>query len=116
MGLFSDAFQIFYPMSLASSFNMPHAHNLFLQVGADLGIPGRIAWPSVLLASLLAAWQVYKAGKKHQDFWLRSIGAGLFSSQLAIIFHGMLDSVLWGEIRAASLVWWIWGLSKNFTQ
>ena len=111
MGHYSDAFRIFYPMSLDPTSYMPHAHNLFLQVGADLGIPGLVLWLSILLASLAAAWQVYRAGKKFQNPMVAAIGAGLLGCQLAIMFHGMFDSVLWGEIRIAPLVWWIWGLS-----
>lgn len=111
LGHYSDAFRIFYPMSLDPTSSMPHAHNLFLQVGADLGVPGLVLWLSVLLAALAAAWQVYRAGKKFQNPMVAAIGAGLLGCQLAIIFHGMFDSVLWGEIRIAPLVWWIWGLS-----
>ena len=111
MGHYSDVFRIFYPMSLDPTSYMPHAHNLFLQVGADLGIPGLILWLSVLLAAFIAAWQVYRAGKKSNNSMITAIGAGLLGCQLAIIFHGMFDSVLWGLIRIAPLVWWIWGLS-----
>ena len=111
LGHFSEAFRIFYPMSLDPTSHMPHAHNLFLQVGADLGIPGLVLWLSILLSSLAAAWAVYRRGKKIDRALVRAFGAGLLGCQLAIILHGFFDSVLWGEIRIAPLVWWIWGMS-----
>ena len=111
LGHFSDAFRIFYPMSLDPTSLMPHAHNIYLQVAADLGIPGLVMWLGVLLAALAAAWHVYRAGKRLQQPMISAIGAGLLGCQLAIIFHGLFDSVLWGQIRIAPLVWWLWGLS-----
>jgi putative inorganic carbon (HCO3(-)) transporter len=111
LGHYSDAFQIFYPMSLDPTSTMPHAHNIFLQVGADLGIPGLVIWLSVLLAGLAAGWQVYRVGKRLGQPMLSAIGVGLLGCQLAITLHGLLDSVLWGEIRIAPLVWWLWGLT-----
>ena len=111
MGHFSDVFRIFYPLTLDPSNSLPHAHNLFLQVGADLGIPGLVLWLSVALAGLVAAWKIYREGKLWQHTWLTAVGAGLVGCQLAILFHGMFDSVLWGVIRTAPLVWWLWGLT-----
>jgi putative inorganic carbon (HCO3(-)) transporter len=111
MGNFPQAFQALYPREMNPSSLLPHAHNLFLQVGADLGIPGLVIWLSVLFASAWAAWQVFQTGKRWQQPWLMAMGAGLFGCQLAIIFHGMFDSVLWVEVRTAPLVWWLWGLS-----
>lgn len=111
LGHFSDAFRIFYPMSLDPTSHMPHAHNLFLQVGADLGIPGLVVWLSIQLSSLLAAWKVFKLGKNQNQAPFCAFGAGLIGCQMAIILHGLFDSVLWGEIRIAPLVWWVWGMA-----
>jgi putative inorganic carbon (HCO3(-)) transporter len=111
LGHFRDVFQILYPMSLDVGNMMPHAHNIFLQVGADLGIPGLVLWLSVLLSGLAAGWQVYRMGLRLGQPMLSAIGVGLLGCQLAITLHGWLDSVLWGEIRIAPLVWWLWGLT-----
>ncbi|NIS45726.1 MAG: hypothetical protein GWN92_06865 [candidate division Zixibacteria bacterium] len=29
---------------------------------------------------------------------------------MATSLHGLVDSILWGEIRPAPLLWWMWGL------
>lgn len=111
MGNFSDTFRILYPLSMSTTNPLPHAHNIFLQVGTDLGVPGLLFWLVIVVTGLFAAWRVYKVGKKWQQPWILAIGAGLFGSQLAIIIHGMLDSVLWSEVRTAPLVWWLWGMT-----
>ncbi len=111
MGNFAEAFRVLYPMSLEASYPLPHAHNLFLQVGADLGIPGLIVWLAILLAAFFAALQAYRTGKRWQQGRLIAISAGLLGCQLAIILHGTFDSVLWAEVRTAPLVWWLWGLA-----
>ncbi len=112
IGNFPAAFRMFYPMSLDQNQTaMPHAHNMFLQVGADLGIPGLIIWLGVAMAAIIAAWEIYRRGKKWQNAWLSALGAGLLGCQLAILIHGMFDAVMWGDVRTAPLVWWIWGLT-----
>lgn len=111
MGNFPDAFQIFYPMALNPDRLLPHAHNIFLQVGADLGIPGLVLWLGVLITTFVAAWKVFRTARRWQQPWLAAIGAGLIGCQLAIIIHGMFDSVLWSEVRTAPLIWWLWGLT-----
>ena len=111
MGHFPQAFALLYPLSLAPAARMlPHAHNLFLQVAADLGLPGLVAWSSVLLASLAATWQAFQSGLRLGRPRLRAISIGLFGCQAAVLLHGLLDAVLWGDIRPAPLVWWLWGL------
>ena len=65
MGAFRQAANLLYPFFLAGpDADIPHAHNIFLQVGADLGLPGLIAWLAlVVLLVCVAAWQVYRRGQ-----------------------------------------------------
>ncbi len=111
MGLFSEAVDTFYPFFQYSSGTVPHAHNLFLQVGVDLGIPGLIAWLAILLTVIFVSRQVYYAGKTSRNGLITGIGAALLGSQIALITHGLTDSVTWGMVRPAPLVWVIWGVA-----
>ncbi len=111
MGSFTRVADTLYPFSLYSPGKIMHAHNLFLQIGADLGIPGLIAWLGVFF---LAAWQsfrLYRQGRAAGDSWIAGLGAGLLSSQAALAVHGMLDAVTWGMVRPAVFVWVLWGLA-----
>lgn len=112
MGCFIPVVDRLYPlMSFSADHIPPHAHNLFLQIGVDLGIPGLLAWLAILVSSLLAAWRTYRAGKWMGNGLLMGLGAGLLCSQIALIVHGMTDAVTWGMVRPAPIVWFIWGLS-----
>ncbi|NIR63766.1 MAG: hypothetical protein GWN61_06845, partial [candidate division Zixibacteria bacterium] len=64
MGHFPDAFRIFYPNSLDPSSYLMHAHNIYLQVAADLGLPGLVLWLSILLITIAGSWHVYRTGKR----------------------------------------------------
>jgi len=110
MGTFGPVADQLYPFILAEPGSIPHAHNLFLQVAVDLGIPGFVAWMAVLFTATWTSWKIYRAGKEGEDRWLSGVGAGLLGSQMAMMIHGMLDAVTWGMVRPAPFVWAIWGI------
>ncbi|HCE16412.1 MAG TPA: hypothetical protein DEQ80_00995 [Anaerolinea thermolimosa] len=82
----------------------PHAHNLFLQVGAELGWPGVILWAGVMLALVVEGCLLYRSSAPWQG-----LGAGLLASLLAMNVHGIWDAVTWGT-RMAFVPWLIWGV------
>jgi putative inorganic carbon (HCO3(-)) transporter len=96
MGSFMDVADLLYPFFLASPGKIVHAHNVFLQIAVDLGIPGLIAWLSIFLGICLSGWQLYKFGKDNHDSWVAGLGVGFLGSQLALVIHGMFDAVTWG--------------------
>ncbi len=111
MGLFGDVADALYPFADFAAGRIPHAHQLFLQVAVDLGIPGFIAWVTILGIVCASAWQLYRKGLKNKNGWLAGLGVGLFGSQMALCLHGLLDAVTWGMVRPAPFVWGIWGLT-----
>ncbi len=62
MGSFTRVADTLYPFFLAEPGEIMHAHNLFLQIAVDLGIPGLIAWLSIWLLVIAFAWQVFRRG------------------------------------------------------
>ncbi len=109
MGLFSEVAALVTPSVIVSPDVAEHAHNLFLQVAVDLGIPGLIAWLSVLLVVFTVSWGLYRTGKRMNDPWAAGLGAGFFCSSAALVLHGFMDSVIWGIVRQAPVVWFLWG-------
>ena len=109
MGLFMDVTDLLYPFFLFRPGTIEHAHNLYLQVAVDLGLPGLVAWLAVLGGMTYTAWRLYLAGRRNDDRLVSGLGAGLFCSQIALIIHGLTDAVTWGMVRPAPLVWAIWG-------
>jgi putative inorganic carbon (HCO3(-)) transporter len=112
MGSFGEIGDKLYPFLLSSPIgSIPHAHNLFLQVAVDLGIPGLIAWLAILLIVISLAWKIYRLGTGLRNSRTSALGAGLLTSQVALIVHGLIDAVTWGMVRPAPIVWAIWGLA-----
>jgi putative inorganic carbon (hco3(-)) transporter len=115
MGTFKQVANALYPFFLAGpDADVPHAHNLFLQVGIDLGLPGLIAWLALLILVSACSWLIYRRGRKCGHPVLAGLGAGLLASQAALVVHGLTDAATWGT-RPAVVVWAIWGLAMAAT-
>ena len=111
MGAFRQVANLLYPFFLSGpDAEIPHAHNIFLQVGVDLGLPGLVAWLALLILVCVCAWQVYRRGRRQGDAVLTALGAGLLASQAALVVHGLTDTATWGT-RPAVVVWVVWGLT-----
>lgn len=110
MGLFQPVTNELYPyFLLGPNADIPHAHNLFLQVAVDLGLPGFAAWLTLLIVTSVSAWRVYRSGRREGFSWAAGLGAGLMGSQLALVTHGMLDAAVWGA-HSGMVVWALWGI------
>jgi len=111
LGTFGNIADMLYPFFLAAPGSTPHAHNLFLQIAVDLGIPGLVAWAAIFGLISVISWKFYVEGIARGNYYLSGIGSGLLGSQIAIIIQGLFDSVTWGMVRPAPLVWYLWGLA-----
>jgi putative inorganic carbon (HCO3(-)) transporter len=105
IGNFRSVTDYFYPFS-STLLNVDHAHNLFLQIAIDLGLPGLITWLACWFTILGMAWQLYRKGEGR----LRALGAAILCSQTALGVHGLIDCVTWNT-RPAVIVWVIWGIT-----
>lgn len=109
MGTFEPVSLALYP-HYVTKFDIPHAHNLFLQVAVDLGIPGFLAWLFVLVKTIRLAMHAFWASPDAPLRARRLFALGLLGSQCALVVHGFTDAVVWGVVRAAPLVWALWAL------
>jgi putative inorganic carbon (hco3(-)) transporter len=110
IGTFNDVADSSYPFLLQTPGDVPHAHNLYLQIMVDLGIPGFIAWISLFILIIILSWRTLQTGIIIHSILFKSLGAALICAQVAIGTHGFLDAVTWGN-RPAVIVWAIWGLA-----
>lgn len=110
MGSFMRVADLLYPFFLAAPGTIVHAHNLFLQIGVDLGIPGLVAWLAVLFTVIYSSYLVYRHGKMTDNPLLTGIGAGLLASIAGLAVHGLTDAVVWGMVRPAPIVWAVWAV------
>ncbi|MEZ4728987.1 MAG: O-antigen ligase family protein [Caldilineaceae bacterium] len=84
-----------------------HAHNLFLQIGVDLGLPGLFAFGLLLLLAITALVRCYR--QTPEDSPMRAWTAGLAGSLLAYLIYSMFDTVTLGAQRGVTF-WFLLGL------
>ncbi len=110
LGCFEPVVAAMYPLFLVPGATVSHAHNLFLQVATDLGLPGLIAYLAILGRSLYLGVAGYRAfiGKGQRDLGLLS--AACVASLSGACVHGLLDCATWGN-KGAFLPWVVMGFS-----
>lgn len=82
----------------------PHAHNLLLQVGVDLGLLGMIAYLVLLVTCLVRVGQAVTAFRTRENASMVALSAGLLGSLVVAGLHGLLDAVTW-VARPSPLLW-----------
>jgi putative inorganic carbon (HCO3(-)) transporter len=102
MGVFNDLAAALYAFVETAN---PGAHNLYVQVAVDLGIPGLIAYLSVLG---LALWMAAVAVRRGEPP-LRAPAVGALAGVVALMVHGLVDVTVWNT-RAAFVPWLVFGL------
>ncbi len=109
MGTFDHVVPLRYPYVLLAGAELaiPHAHNLFLQVAVDLGLPGLIAFVALLGIVLAAAVQSARAWAGERELAIQVVG--LAAGLVAVLVHGLLDAASWGS-KPAVFIWALMGL------
>ena len=102
IGTFDRVIPLLYPTFLiAPGTPMGHAHNLFIQVGVDLGFPGLIAF----LALYVNVFVILAAVLRQRQLALPwTLAAGALGGLTAMFVHGLLDVPLWGT-KPSFLPW-----------
>ncbi len=70
-----------------------HVHNHLLNTAAELGIPGLIAYLSILIGT---GFMCYETWRKSDVSWIRVTALGLGCGQLAYLIFGLADSISLG--------------------
>ncbi len=83
-----------------------HAHNHLVHTAAELGIPGLIAYLSILIA---AAYMCFTIWRKSDIGWMRISALGLGCGQFAHLIFGMADSIPLGA-KVGIFFWFSLGL------
>ncbi len=108
LGTFPQVAAVLYPFFLIPPHaKVPHAHNLFLQVAVDLGLPGLVAYLALWLGCLVVAWRAYLTARRKEK---AALAAGLGTSLAVMGLHGLVDAVTWGT-RPAVVAWAIMGMA-----
>jgi putative inorganic carbon (hco3(-)) transporter len=71
-------------------FFLSHAHNQFIHIAAEMGIPASIAFMAILIGSGFMCVQVWR---RSQNSWIRMASLGLGWGQLAHLFFCLTDAI-----------------------
>ncbi|MBI3942858.1 MAG: O-antigen ligase family protein [Chloroflexi bacterium] len=111
IGTFGLAIPLFYPyITLSPGTSIYHAHNLFLQVGADLGIPGLVAFIALILSIAMVGFAGWRHWQKTATSEMQGLILGSLGALCVMLIHGMVDAVTWNLNKPALLVWAALGL------
>lgn len=100
---------LLYPMFLVAPDRLiPHAHNLYLQVTVDLGVPGLIAFVAIVLIALFCAARGMR--RSATDPAGNVIAWAGCASLAAMLVHGLVDATPWIVGWGAPLPWLVIGL------
>jgi len=109
IGAFPEVMARLYPFPASQDAPFPHAHNLFLQIGLDLGLPGLLAYLVLLVGVgtiLLRRWRVAT------DSIQRALVLGTVGGVTAMLVHGLFDATVWGT-KLAFLPWLLFALGDK---
>lgn len=99
-----------YPLDSGNIVDIAHAHNIFLQVGLDAGIPGLITYLAILQIAIFTAWN-----NSHTLSTYRPWSIGLLFGIIALHLFGLTDALAPGS-KPALLYWWALGLLTAFSR
>jgi putative inorganic carbon (HCO3(-)) transporter len=103
MGTFPHVIPVLYPyFTISPDAPISHAHDEFLQVAVDLGIPGLVAFLAIYLAS---AQSLIAVIRRSTDSFRRAAALGVAVGLASHAVHGLTDAVLLGT--KPSVVWWM---------
>lgn len=95
-----------YPAPSYTMGIVPHAHNEYLQIGADMGIPGLIVLLAIYAVAARMLVQAWRVGDAETRALSVAVGAGL----LAHAIFGLSDAItLWD--RFAFIFWLMLGMA-----
>lgn len=74
--------------------HLVHAHNIFLQIGAEIGLFGVVTLLWLLIRVFKIGWEILRKAK---DDYLRALAIGLLASLIAFLIDQEFDSTWWLE-------------------
>ncbi len=100
LGAFRRVVPRLYPISASDSKDVAHAHNILLQVAVDTGLPGLIAYLTILITISIITVKI--ARRQNQD---KLLILGLFASLIGLHLFGLTDALAPGA--KPGLLFWI---------
>jgi putative inorganic carbon (HCO3(-)) transporter len=106
VGVGNTAFRKMYSLYMVSGFEALGAYNIFLEVLAEMGVLGLLAFLGLLATLVLTAWRTFRDGD-HEARWL---SAGVLAALAGTLVMGMVDTVFYRPAVQLQF-WWLIALA-----
>ena len=104
LGTFRQVVRLLYPLNVPPGYDIAHAHNIFLQVAVDVGVPGLIAYLALLGLAGMTGGQIARRAPRY-----RPLALSLLSGLIALHIYGLTDALAPGS-KPAVIFWGALGL------
>ncbi len=94
-----------YPITVFPHPDVSHAHNVFLQIALDTGLPGLVAYLALLSLTLVFGWRWLCQSPADEV----GMAVGILACLLAFHLFGLGDTIAPGA-KPGVLFWWLIGL------
>jgi putative inorganic carbon (HCO3(-)) transporter len=102
LGAFRRVVNVLYPLFLVPpDADIAHSHNMFLQVGVDLGLIGLVGYVALLLVAGVAAWHTAATGRGLESW----VALGALAALVGFHIYGLADALAPGS--KPSVVFWV---------
>lgn len=108
LGSFQRVIRRLYPVMTSPDYPITHAHNVFLQMGADYGLFGLILYLALIGILLAMLWRT----ARHQARW-RPYALGFAAALLAYHIYGLGDVL---DSKTNLVIWIAYGLITALSQ
>jgi putative inorganic carbon (HCO3(-)) transporter len=113
LGTFRVLVYLLYPLpGIPPSYDLAHAHNFFLQMGVDFGVPGLVAILLLYGAAVVQLIRLAHSGND-QPIWQgvsfiapRTLAIGWMGCMVGQTVYSLFDAVTMGS--KPNFVWWWW--------
>jgi len=110
LGTFRQVVRLLYPVNVTPTYDIAHAHNIFLQVALDVGLPGLIAYLALLALAILSGLQTALRNTQ-----LRAPALGLTAGLAALHIYGLMDALAPGS-KPGVIFWYALGMLTALAQ
>lgn len=101
IGTFRRMARVLYPVAVAPTFDLAHAHNAFLQAALDLGLLGLLAYAALWWQTARSALRALRRATG----WLRALAIGFLGCLLSFLVYSCLDTIALGA--RVGVLWWM---------
>jgi O-antigen ligase len=109
LGVGINNFQNFYPIYTGRDDELNHAHNLVLNVAAERGLFGLVAFCLVAMFLLASLVRTFTSARSLEE---RAVVAGLSASLAAYFIHSLFD-VSYYDYKVLLLFWLLVGVGAS---